>query len=199
MRPSDRSLFAVSHALARVVAGHHVGIAPDALSYAAPGSATKPRFAGSGSAVQISISHSGSRVVIAISREVPLGVDLERVARRTLEPPMLDAVLTPHERRSLAALPAGRRSWAFARYWSRKEAVLKATGDGLEISPRAVAVSAPDEDPALLAWPYSQPHPRSVHLYDLERPDGYCAALASLGGPLRQSHHDGDALLGVSS
>lgn len=199
VRPPDRSLFAVSHALTRIVAGHHAGVAPPALGYAAPsGNGTKPRFAGAGSALHFSIAHSGSRVVLAISSEVPLGVDVERVGPRALDTAMLGAVLSPGEQRALRAIPARRRSWAFSRYWARKEALLKATGDGLAISPRRVVVSAPDQAPALLCWSDSSRPAGAPHLYDLEAADGYCGALATLGAPLRSTHHDGDALLGAS-
>jgi 4'-phosphopantetheinyl transferase len=195
----DRSLFAVSHALTRIVAAHHAGVAPGGLRYAgAPRSGTKPRFAGTGSAVHFSISHSGSHVVLAVTRDAPLGVDLERIGPEVPEARVLDAVLRPGERRSLAAIPAARRSWAFSRYWSRKEALLKATGEGLAISPNRIAVSAPGEEPAVLAWSHPRRPCGALHLYDLEPAGSYCAALATLGAPLRHSDHDGDALLGAS-
>lgn len=204
VRPSDRSRFAVSHALTRIVAGRHVGAAPGALGFAAvSGDGTKPRLVGAGSGLQFSIAHSGSRVVLAISSQVPLGVDIERVSRGTVEASMLSAALSGDERRALAAIPAARRPWAFSRYWTRKEALLKATGHGLAISPHKVVVSAPIEAPALVAWADSPRPAGPVHLYDLEgadgdldAADGYCAALATLGAPLRPLHHDGDALLG---
>ena len=205
VRALDRSLFAVSHALTRIVAGHHAGVEPHALGYAAASrGGTKPSFAGPGSALQFSTSHSGSRVVLAVSRDVPLGVDLERVDPRGPEPSLLGAVLSAGERRALSATPRASWPWAFTRYWSRKEALLKATGDGLAISPERIAVTGPSEEPALLAWAHPRRPPAALHLYDLELAEGdhaaratsgYCAALATLGAPLRRSDHDGDALL----
>lgn len=210
VRPSDRALFAVAHALARIVAGRHAGVAPGVLSYAtASGDGTKPRLVGAGSVLQFSIAHSGSRVVLAISRQVPIGVDIERVSPKTVDARMLAAVLSGNERRALETIPARRRPWAFSRYWARKEALLKATGDGLAISPRKVVVSAPGEPPALLGWADSRRPAGTMHLYDLEGShgegsdrdldgaEGYCAALATLGAPVRPVHHDGDALLGA--
>jgi 4'-phosphopantetheinyl transferase len=195
----DRSLFTVSHALTRIVASHHAGVEPRALGYAAATRAgTKPRFAGLGSALQFSISHSGSRVVLAVSRDVPLGVDLERVDPRGPEPSLVNSVLSAGERRALSATSRAWWPWAFTRYWSRKEALLKATGDGLAISLERITVTAPCEEPALLAWAHPRRPPAALHLYDLEPAEGgYCAALATLGAPLSRSDHDGDALLGA--
>jgi 4'-phosphopantetheinyl transferase len=208
VRPLDRSLFAVAHALTRIVAGYHAGVRPRALAYAAPPRpGMKPHFTGPGSALEFSLSHSGSHVVLAVSRGVPLGVDLERVDGHGPEPSLLDAALSARELRALAATSAAEWPWAFSRYWSRKEAVLKATGDGLAISPKRIAVTAPGEEPALLGWAHARRPASMVHLYDLEPAGGYCAApgtggycaaLATLGAQLRRSDHDGDALLGAS-
>jgi 4'-phosphopantetheinyl transferase len=208
VRPLDRSLFAVSHALTRIVAGHHAGVGPRALAYAAaPRAGMKPRFTGPGSALQFSLSHSGSHVVLAVSRGVPLGVDLQRIDPQGPEPSLLDAVLSAGERHALAATSVGEWPWAFSRYWSRKEAVLKATGDGLAISPKRIAVTGPGEAAALLGWAHARRPTGRLHLYDLEPADGYwaasgtggyCAALATLGAPLHRSDHDGDALLGAT-
>lgn len=194
----DRSLFAVSHALIRIVAGHHAGVAPHTLRYVPThGGGAKPRFSGPASTVQFSISHSGSHAVVAVSRQVPLGVDLERVAAQAPEQSMLDTALSAEERRELVAMPAAWRSWAFSRYWSRKEALLKASGEGLAISLERVVVSRPAEPPALLGWSDPRRPAGRLHLYDLQPAGGYCAALATLGAPVRRSNHDGDALLGA--
>lgn len=196
VRVVDRSLFAVSHALLRIVVGHHAGVAPGTLQYAArAGTGAKPRFLGAGSGLQFSISHSGSKVLLAIGREAELGVDVELVGRETPHPSLVEAVLSLVERRALSAMPTGRQPWGFSRYWSRKEALLKAAGEGLAISPRRIVVSAPGEAPALLAWEHSRPPVGTMHLYDLDPGDGYCAALAAVGAPLRRSHHAGDTLL----
>lgn len=197
---ADRALFSVSHALARVVAAHHAGIAPSALRYAgALGGSAKPRFDGPCRSLEFSISHSGSHAVLAISRGVRLGVDLERIGREGPDPAMIASVLSVAERAALAATPAPSRPWAFSRYWTRKEALLKATGDGLGVPPERISVTAPTDDPALVDWVDPRRPLGAVHLYDLDPVAGYCAALATLGSPVRASDHDGDALLGASS
>jgi 4'-phosphopantetheinyl transferase len=199
VRRVDRALFSVSHGLARVVAAHHAGIAPRAITYADAPGAGKPRFDGAGAGLEFSISHSGSRAVLAISRGVRLGVDLERIRRDGTEASMIPSVLSAAEREELAATPTARKPWAFYRYWTRKEALLKATGDGLSVSPERISVTAPTDAPALLDWADPRRPLGLVHLYDLEPASGYCAALAALGSSLRSSDHDGDALLRASS
>jgi 4'-phosphopantetheinyl transferase len=66
----------------------------------------------------------------------------------------------------------------FVRAWTRKEAVTKATGDGLSVPFSQVIVAG--DPPRVTSWPY-QESPGGVTLLDLDAPDGYLAALAVLG------------------
>lgn len=196
LRAEDRALFLVSHALTRIVAAHHVSIVPTALRYAHKIAAyEKPRFGDPASALQFSVSHSGARVVVAISRAVRLGVDLERIAATEPEAPLLASVLCETELEAFLGVPPPARAWAFCRYWTRKEAVLKATGDGLEISPARIVVTAPTSPAALVRWSGPGGPADSVYLYDLDAAPGYAASLAALSAQLQCSDHDGGALL----
>lgn len=71
-----------------------------------------------------SISHDAERVAAAVY-PAPVGVDLERIARR--RPALVERVLTGAERRLLP----GPDDNAFIRAWTAKEALLKAAGVGL--------------------------------------------------------------------
>lgn len=195
-RAEDRALFLVSHALTRIVAARHLAAAPRAIRYRAVGAAhDKPRFAGSASELEFSISHSGERIVVALSRAVALGVDVERVSAANTDRSLVASVLCASEQRELIALPQTVRPWAFCRYWTRKEAVLKATGDGLRVAPKLIAVTAPTSAPALLRWSGPQRPADGVQLYDLDAGPGYAASLASIGAALEHTDHDGHALL----
>jgi 4'-phosphopantetheinyl transferase len=78
-----------------------------------------------------------------------------------------DAVaLAVTESAVLARLPSSRRPAARVTAWVRKEAVLKATRDGLRVPPRDVVVSPLGQPPRLLAWGDAPPTP--VHLHDVD-------------------------------
>ena len=108
-------------------------------------------------------------------------------------------MLDPSEQRELAALAPAARSAGFYRYWTRKEAVLKASGDGLSVSPTRIAVSAPGSPAALTGWAGGGRPAATIHLQDLDPGSGYAAALASIGAPLEPCEHDAAALMGVWS
>jgi 4'-phosphopantetheinyl transferase len=196
VRVEDRARFVVAHALTRIVAAHHLGIAPRAVRYAGRvGTSEKPRFGDPASSLEFSISHSGACVVVAISRGVALGVDVERVPTSGPDASLVASVLSAAEQQAFGAVPSTARPRAFCRYWTRKEAVLKATGDGLSISPARIAVTPPRSAPAVVRWSGPGRPAASVHLYDLDAPRGYAASLATLAEPLECTDHDAGALL----
>jgi 4'-phosphopantetheinyl transferase len=200
LRAEDRALFLVSHALARIVAAHHVAIAPRAVRYARRlATYEKPRFGETASELELSISHSGARIVVAISRAVALGVDVERTAAAGPGASLVASVLCAAEQQAFMAMPSASRAWAFCRYWTRKEAVLKATGDGLTVSPVRIAVSAPGTRPALVRWSGPGRPAEPVHLYDLDAPPGYAASLATLAEHLECTEHDAGALVAATA
>jgi len=81
----------------------------------------------------------------------------------------------------------------FITYWTRKEAVVKATGDGLAVPLREVLVSAPDAAPRLLAYPART---LTAVLRDLAPRPGYAAALAVLAAePVAVRERDAAPLL----
>jgi 4'-phosphopantetheinyl transferase len=103
-------------------------------------------------------------------------------------------VLADSERAALSAADPAVRDRSFLVAWTRKEAVTKATGDGLGVSFKEVVVSPAGQPPRLLAWPYPLA-PQDVSLLDLDAAPGYLAALAVIGRCAEVRARDGSALL----
>ena len=108
------------------------------------------------------------------SRRLPVGVDVEQLDGRPHplggdgDPEALARmVLSAAERAVLAAVPPAARARAFLVAWTRKEAVTKATGDGLRAAFSDVVVAADAGPPRLVSWPYPR-SPHSVSLLDLD-------------------------------
>ncbi|WP_336318694.1 4'-phosphopantetheinyl transferase family protein [Streptomyces lavendofoliae] len=196
VRARDRALYLTAHALARQLVAAQLGVEPARVRYTQecphcdrPEPHGKPRVAGA--ALELSWSHSGDRVAVALSLAGPVGVDVEEVAGEGKAAELSAFALSAVERAELARLPAGEeRTRGFIRYWARKEAVLKATGDGLMVEPALLTVSAPDAPAALLEWrERAEPH-LPVRLHDLDAGDGYRAAVAVLGPECRVVRHE---------
>ena len=92
------------------------------------GSKGKPGLVGSG--IDFSISHSGSWVWAAFCREAAVGIDVEEVRRLDDLDDLID-VLHPVEAAAIREVAADEAHTAFFRCWTRKEALLKALGEGM--------------------------------------------------------------------
>jgi 4'-phosphopantetheinyl transferase len=112
----------------------------------------KPELAGTSPDLRFNLSHAGEQAVLAISAGSDIGVDIERlrdfpeleeVARTLLTPREADLVLTAH-----GAVRVAR----FFACWTRREAVLKALGLGLEAM-QDLEVGVADTDPVRIARP----------------------------------------------
>jgi len=144
----------------------------------------KPRF--DGLPVEVSVSHSGEIAVVVVGGPDPVGVDVELVrpvSAAQLEP----LVLAPGER-----LPDSSDE-SFLRQWTRKEAILKATGDGLRTPLREVVLSGFGEPLAMLS--YGGRRGLRAYVQDLDSPPGYVAAVAVLGDEAPIDVRDGPHLL----
>lgn len=80
---------------------------------------------------QFNLSHSGDWLAIALCATGPLGVDIEMGQRRRQILPLARRFYAQSEYEWLLALPEAEQEPAFYRFWSRKEAVLKAYGAGI--------------------------------------------------------------------
>ncbi|HEY8473670.1 MAG TPA: 4'-phosphopantetheinyl transferase superfamily protein [Natronosporangium sp.] len=188
-RAEDQARFTVATAVLKLVAARRLGADPGALTIdrtcddcGRPHG--RPRLLPD-TGLAVSISHSGDRVAVALTEAGAVGVDVEEIRPFRLEE-MAGHVLGDGE--TAADLPA------FFGYWTRKEAVVKATGDGLRMPLSKVVVTHPDTPPALLR--YGERTDLPARLADLAAGDGYRAAVAVLSrDPVRVEPRDATGLL----
>jgi 4'-phosphopantetheinyl transferase len=177
-RLEDQARSAGGAALLRSVVGGMTGIAAGELTVVrrcarCGGPHGRPELPGTG--LHASISHAGNWVLVAVTRAGPVGVDIEP-----------------------ASGPGSSRKWGWLRarvvgsseaarlrpddnplvVWTRKEAVLKATGEGLTTPMPDVVVTPPSQPPALLH--HARRPGLACRLSDLVSIDGYAGAVAVL-------------------
>ncbi|HUA82010.1 MAG TPA: 4'-phosphopantetheinyl transferase superfamily protein [Dyella sp.] len=142
-RPGDRHNFVLGRNLV-----HHLvrprGIpTPCAFSIAPRGKPFLPN------APAYNLSHSGSWVACAVSRDESVGIDVETFARLKDYRDLLAVIAHPAERRYIEQAPSDDRLTLFKRCWTRKEAVLKATGEGLHDALQTMDVCLERNEPVL--------------------------------------------------
>lgn len=123
-----RQRYAVTRGVLRVLAGMTLDRSPEQIrfDYSAHG---KPSIV-DGRGILFNVSHSGNRAVIAFSG-AEVGVDIERV--RPFSEPMnlVKRFFSAQEREAFEKVDAEEQEALFFRCWTRKEAFVKALGDGL--------------------------------------------------------------------
>jgi 4'-phosphopantetheinyl transferase len=184
-RRKNPARYVTAHALLRTVVAARTGQRPAEIRFdrhcMTCGSTAHGKPVVSGHpGLHVSLSYAGSLALVAVSEAGEVGVDVEVVADADYDG--FDAVtLAAEEVDAFAAVPAPDLAVARAQVWSRKEAVLKATGHGLVVDPREVVVTGPDDDAALVLWRGDHPVGSDVHLLDVVLPvDGYAASVAVL-------------------
>lgn len=122
----DRIAYRIGRGRLREILGTLTGATPGALRFTY-GDHGKPALPGGPA---FSLSHSGGLACLAVADRA-LGVDIE--AHREIEEGVAERFFSPTEYAALSALPAPGWTDGFFRCWTRKEAVVKAMGDGLSI------------------------------------------------------------------
>lgn len=127
---SDREMFTAAHALARAMLSEATGL-PIASWRHVTGEFGKPALAPdcAGCGLRFNISHTRGIAACAIARD-EVGVDVEASDRRT-DFAIADRYFAPEEVEVVQSAPAKRKAAVFFRFWTLKEAFIKATGEGL--------------------------------------------------------------------
>jgi 4'-phosphopantetheinyl transferase len=180
VKPSDRQRFIARRAQLRKLLGERLGVPPNSvvLSFAPHG---KPLLAAplDRSGITFSISHSGDVSVYAFASRADIGIDVEAI--RTVEDADRIAAIafSRLEYETYERLPVADKAIAFLNCWTRKEALVKATGHGLSSPLAAFDVSLAPGEPAQLLRLGSCHGDSGWRLYSFLPAAGFVAAVAA--------------------
>ncbi|MBO9623882.1 MAG: 4'-phosphopantetheinyl transferase superfamily protein [Sphingomonas sp.] len=131
VNPKSRERYVAAHAALRILIEAYFGLA----SYRQAFSTTplgKPQLAGYPD-IQCSLSYSGDHALLGVAPGAEIGLDIEQIRTITDAEDLASVYFTEREKSFLQAnspdSPAFHRD--FLRIWTRKEACLKAVGQGL--------------------------------------------------------------------
>ena len=172
-----RRAYVVARGRLRELLGAVLDRAPEAVRLGA-GPHGKPALAGPAApGVRFNLAHSGQLALCALTQDDEVGVDLEEV--RDVEiAEVASRFFAAAEARSLAALPPSVRREAFFACWTRKEAILKATGDGLRQGLDRFVVSVEPERAVVLATDGDFGRPEDWSLLPVPLSPGYQGTVA---------------------
>lgn len=141
----------------------------------------KPRLAVQ-SPIRFNLSHSGSVVVYAITLGREIGVDVEQMRPLDDMLRLAQTTFSAAEYAVLARVPIDQRQEAFFNAWTRKEAYIKALGDGLSYALQDFDVTLRPGEPAQLLRVAGKPQECDRwSLYAFRPAENYVGALAVEG------------------
>jgi 4'-phosphopantetheinyl transferase len=179
----DRRRFIVCRGVLRTILSRYLRVAPGSLrfQYSPHG---KPALSSVSGAhpLRFNVSHAGETAVYGVTLRREIGVDIECVRAGFATDEIAERFFSRSEISSLRTLSPTDRPQAFFRCWTRKEAYIKARGEGLSLPLSRFDVSLlPDAPPALLSTPDDPPEASRWALRDLPAGPGYAAAIAVEG------------------
>jgi 4'-phosphopantetheinyl transferase len=175
----DRSRYILGRALLRGLLAGYCQAAPEELTFEY-GEFDKPALSGG---PWFNLSHSGSVALYAFSNAGEIGIDVELERADRTRGSVAERFFSPAEVSALRALPMEAQPRAFLACWTRKEAFIKARGDGLNLALDSFDVTlAPDAPAALLRTAWCDEEPGQWQMEDLsDHQAGYIAAVALRG------------------
>jgi 4'-phosphopantetheinyl transferase len=172
-----RARYVVGRGLLRTLLGRYAEVPSREIEFSY-GEHGKPFV--SGRFPWFNLSHSGPVVLFAFSSSAEVGIDVELEDRAHASMSIAERFFSPAEARSLRSLPEALQPRAFLTCWTRKEAFIKARGDGLSLPLRSFDVTLePSQPAAVLRTAWSESEPAEWSLVDLSDPEGRIVAAAA--------------------
>ena len=184
---NNRSEYILARGLLRHIVGCYVGFAPHLLQFCYS-SHGKPALTSEwgGDHLAFNLSHARGVAVYAFANDRRVGVDLEYTNRRIEFDHIAERFFSSREVSLLRQLPSEKKPEAFFSCWTRKEAYIKARGEGLSVDLRSFDVLSTEGQPVSVAGDSNEAQQWSFT--DLPAPAGYAAALVVEGTADRIQH-----------
>lgn len=182
--PQARRRFVVARGLLRRILSSVLDGEPSRLVFVY-GTRGKPSLDASQSrGLHFNLAHSEGLALYALAWGREVGVDLERLRPLPDAAALAAKFFAPEEQAALQALPPAARHEGFFRIWARKEAFVKARGEGIAAGLSRFAVSCDPQSGGLLyvaGEPQAAARWRIVELDLAAFTPAYLAALAAPG------------------
>jgi 4'-phosphopantetheinyl transferase len=180
---NDRAHFVAARGILRCILSSYLDCAPQdvVFEYGARG---KPALspAAHTSALRFNVAHSHGLALYAVAYQREVGIDLEHIRANVDYEQIAQRFFSPQEYATLRTLPAGEQLHAFFACWTRKEAYIKAQGDGLWQALDAFSVTLAPHEPVQLVHIDGSPQQAARwSLHNLLPGADYAAALAVEG------------------
>jgi len=179
----DRSRYVVAHGALRELLADYMAQTPRDISFGH--TATGKPFLidkGGGAPIRFNLSHSGEWALVGLALSTEVGIDIEQIDPDVSVEAIAERFFSRSEFEAIQGIPLEQRRTAFFSAWTRKEAYVKARGEGIADRLRNFSVSIDPEQSAMLLTD-SIDASATLHwrIYDLHIIPNYAAAIAAEG------------------
>lgn len=163
----DREKYIMARGSLRNILGRYLDVKPGEIRFTY-NSHGKPALDLEFAANQLkfNVSHSTELALYAVTADREIGVDIEHFRSSVVEEDIAERFFSPGEVAVLRALPQQVQVQAFFACWTRKEAYIKARGQGLSIPLDQFEVSLVPGQPASLERVFTDPD--EVHRWTVQ-------------------------------
>ncbi|MFT3781760.1 MAG: 4'-phosphopantetheinyl transferase superfamily protein [Nibricoccus sp.] len=180
LRVEDRMRYLAAHDMLRRILEYYLAVPAKDLVFR-ENKFGKPEIANlpCGGRLAFNLAHSGDFAVLAVGRDLQVGIDIEEICLGSDFIEVAERLFSEPEVEDLKKVPPEEQPELFFRYWTRKEAYVKARGEGLSCSLRDFSVSG---TPPLQRCINNHPDEvKQWSIFDLDINEGYASALATEG------------------
>ncbi len=183
VRPKDRDHFIVARGVLRHILSRYLPIGPGELRFCY-NSYGKPAlsYETGASHIMFSVAHSHGLGLYAVTSGKAVGVDIEYIRSNINYEQIAASTFSAAENNALQLLPIELRLRAFFTCWTRKEAYIKALGEGLSHPLDQFTVSLRPDEPAMLLQLDQNPQENSSwSIRELQPGAGFVGAIVVAG------------------
>jgi len=170
--------FITSRAYLRIILSRYLHISPQDIEfqYSDKGKPYLPNHP----QLQFNLSHSQDLTLYALIKDRNIGIDLEYLRDFPSAGEIAQRFFSPQEAEYINNCPLAIQSLAFFQGWTSKEAILKATGQGIADGLATTIVEVnPHQEPRLLSTCYNTKIPQQWFLRKITPQPGYLAIIAT--------------------
>jgi 4'-phosphopantetheinyl transferase len=179
----DRKRYIARRAFLRMILGFYLDCQPREILFSY-GSYGKPMLHDSFSktSIHFNLSHSNGFALCAVTRDMEIGIDLELIKPLSDMEEIVKHFFSPNEKAAFDSIPASEKLLAFYNCWTRKEAFIKAGGQGLAYALSEFDVSLAPGEPARILGISGNTDPATCwSVVELTPASDYVAAIAYEG------------------
>jgi 4'-phosphopantetheinyl transferase len=145
-----RNRYIAGRGILRSILARYLDVSAKALQFTYSAHQKPQLLAATIPGLQFNLAHSADLAVIAVANAGPLGVDVEELRPVKDAEELVARFFSTRESDLFQSLAPSQKPAAFFNLWTRKEALLKATGEGITGGLNRVEVSFLENEPARL-------------------------------------------------